>query len=206
MYFKFILSVFLILHFIAFLPQDVLAAKTKHQQPLNKAERIEKIESYLNSIRTFKAKFTQSDQDNNIRNGLFFLVRPNKMRFDYLNPQQESIVLDEDFLIHFNKELNEINYISASSFPISFLSKDIIDLRTDAKVLDVTDLNNTMSIELLISNNDNEMPRRIIIELNKKPMSLTGFYLQDDSGQTIRVKLTDIEINQSIDDSTFEVK
>jgi outer membrane lipoprotein-sorting protein len=128
------------------------------------------------------------------------------MRFDYFTPQKESVILDDDFLIHFNAELNEINYISASSFPIGFLSKDNIDLNADTKILNVSDLNHSMNIELLISNNQKEPSKRIILEFSKNPMNLSGFYLQDDSGQTTRIILNNIIINQPIEDSRFEVK
>ncbi len=204
--FKSILLIILVSVAIPFTYSNAGNHKSTQQHPLNKAERIEKIENFLNSIKTFKASFEQSDQDNNIRKGEFYLVRPNKMRFDYLNPQKESIILDEDFLIHFNQELNEINYISASSFPVGFLSKDNIDLKADTKILEVTDLDHSMSIELMFVSEEKAPPKKIILEFSKSPMNLIGFYLQEDSGQTTRITLKDTILNQPIEDTRFEVK
>ena len=63
-----------------------------------------------------------------------------------------------------------------------------------------------MSIELLVTSEEKAPPKKIILEFNKNPMNLIGFYLQEDSGQTTRITLKDIILNQPIEDSRFEVK
>ena len=67
-------------------------AQTTGQTP---AEIVQKAESYLNSLKTLKANFTQMAQWNQTNvTGDFYLSRPGKLRFDYDPPVEDFIVAD----------------------------------------------------------------------------------------------------------------
>jgi len=202
LYFKLILGVLLILCSIC-APYHVQAAH-KIMGKLQVEKSIETIEQFLNSVKTFQASFKQYDQDGNVRKGEFFLSRPNKMCFYYHTPQEEKIILNDDFIVYFNYELKETNYLSADAFPISFLGDEKIDIRKNARILNVIELTNLLSIELeILSGNQ---PRRIILEFTKSPLNFSTFYLQDEVGSTVRMVFFKTITNQPIDDDSFSIK
>ena len=52
------------------------------------------IEQYINSIRTFQARFVQSNPNGSIVQGTLYVRRPGRMRFQYDPPSQLKIVAD----------------------------------------------------------------------------------------------------------------
>lgn len=162
-----------------------------------------KVQTFLNSIHTMEAIFRQVDQQGEERTGQFFLSRPDKMRFDYNDSQKESIVLDQDFFIHYNYELKETNYVPVDSFPIAFLNKHFINLKKDVKVMKAMELKNSYIIDMEVTN---EKTKKIVImEFDKDPIMLKSFIIQDDTGNNINIKWDNIKLNQGIDDEIYSV-
>jgi outer membrane lipoprotein-sorting protein len=58
------------------------AAQLVQLTPENRAE-LERVNTYLNSIRTLKGSFVQIDPDGQVDQGTFALSKPGRMRFEY---------------------------------------------------------------------------------------------------------------------------
>ena len=52
------------------------------------------VERYINSIRTLKARFVQSNPNGSVVQGTLYVRRPGRMRFEYDPPSQLKIVAD----------------------------------------------------------------------------------------------------------------
>ena len=52
------------------------------------------VEKYINSIRTLKARFVQSNPNGSVVQGTLYVRRPGRMRFEYDAPSQLKIVAD----------------------------------------------------------------------------------------------------------------
>ena len=166
---------------------------------------IKRAQQYFNNLRSIEANFTQTDSSNQTREGKFFLSRPNKLRLDYNTPQKEMIMLSEDMFIHFNEELSEVSYLSAGQFPISFLSRRDLDLKKDAKILNIIQNNSTLSLELELPTKEEYKPR-LTLGFDKNPFNLKSIVVQEPDGKTVLLELVSAKYNTDIDNKTFEFK
>ena len=65
-----------------------------------KAEDIAKIENYLNNIKTLKASFVQIASNANTSEGELYIAKPNKIRMEYADPVNVTIVGDGNFIVY----------------------------------------------------------------------------------------------------------
>lgn len=166
---------------------------------------VKRAQQYFNNLHSIEAGFTQTDSNNQTREGKFYLSRPNKLRLDYETPQKEMIMLSEDMFIHYNQELSEVSYLSAGQFPISFLSRRDLDLKKDAKILNIVQSNSTISLELELPTKEEYKPR-LTLGFDKNPFNLKTIVVQEPDGKTVLLELTSAKYNTDIDSKTFEFK
>ena len=72
-----------------------------------KAEDIAKIENYLNNIKTLKASFVQIASNANTSEGELYIAKPNKIRMEYADPVNVTIVGDGNVIVYNDKELDQ---------------------------------------------------------------------------------------------------
>ena len=65
-----------------------------------------RIEAYLNSIRSLKARFVQTASNGSTASGVALLQRPGKMRFQYDPPTPFLLVANHGFLTFVDSQLN----------------------------------------------------------------------------------------------------
>lgn len=166
---------------------------------------IKRVQQYFNNLHSIESEFIQTDSQGGTREGKFYLSRPNKMRLDYETLPKELIMLSEDMFIHYDYELKEMSYISAEKFPITFLSKKNIDLKKDAKVLNVTQIGNILDVEIELKSKDEYKPR-VTLEFEKSPFNLKTIIVQDPEGGAVTLELRNAKYNSEINKKTFVFK
>lgn len=77
--------------------------------------------NFVDGMQSFQADFKQIDSLGETRIGKIWIQKPKLARIDYLTPQQEQIFLNGDDVIHYNKTLDEITYVSTDDLPLNFL-------------------------------------------------------------------------------------
>ena len=103
------------------------AAQLVQFTPENRAE-IERINTYLNSIRTLKGSFVQIDPDGQVDQGTFAISRPGRMRFEYAPPASTLIVSDGSTVAVQNPKLKTLDKYPLSQTPLDLILGDNIDL------------------------------------------------------------------------------
>ena len=76
---------------------------------MNQAAAIERVEAYLNSVKTLSARFLQIDAAGTVTHGQLYLRRPGRLRFEYDPPSPLLLVADGVWLILHDKELDQVN-------------------------------------------------------------------------------------------------
>lgn len=185
-----------------------LNAGIAHADDLNKAVKdkaVQKVQDYFNSLKSIEADFDQSDSEGNSRVGRFLLSRPDNMRIEYITPEKEMILLDKDFLIHYNKSLDEVSYVSNEDLPITLLSKRNLDFSKDVRVVKAIEKKEGTTIEIVIQKPKKE-EHRVEMFFTKKPFQLSTITVIDKNGGTVSLKLLNARYNESIPASAFEFK
>lgn len=153
---------------------------------------------------SLSATFTQEDSNGVVRKGRLVIKKPNNVRIDYFTPEEESLVIDDEFIALFNKTLNELNYISSEGMPIHFLSKENIDLKRDLNVNNVYEQKNLISIEGVVENKKygNHI---IVMRFSNKPVHLSVIRVVSLDGSYVELKVDDINYDD-VPLSTFEIR
>jgi len=101
-------------------------------------------QAYLNQIRILIALFSEnSSVGDEIRKGTLYLSRPTsknkqdegKLKLVYLPPCLLDILVQGDYLIHHDREQDEVHYVSLDSTPFGFLLKPDISFSQNATVI-----------------------------------------------------------------------
>jgi outer membrane lipoprotein-sorting protein len=112
------------------------AAQLVQFTPENRAE-LQRIDTYLNSIRTMKGSFVQIDPDGQVDQGTFAIAKPGRMRFEYAPPASTLIVSDGDTVAIQNPKLKTIDKYPLSQTPLDLILGDKIDLLHNHSIVGV---------------------------------------------------------------------
>ena len=95
------------------------------------------VNAYLNAITHLEGDFTQIAPDGEVSEGRFFIRRPGRARFDYAEPNRLLVIADGFWIGVVDRKLNTTDRYPIGSTPYWALLKEEVDLRTDARVLEI---------------------------------------------------------------------
>jgi len=93
-----------------------------------------RVEAYLNALHTLKARFLQVAPDGATAQGVAWLERPGRMRFQYDKPSPLLLVAGHDLLVYYDRELKQTTNIPLDSTPLGLLLRDNLTLAGDVTV------------------------------------------------------------------------
>lgn len=161
-----------------------------------------RIEAYLNSIRTLKARFVQTASDGSTASGIALLQRPGKMRFQYDPPTPFLLVANHGFLTFVDSQLNQTSHIPLSRTPLGILLSDRVALSGEVTVTKLEHLPGQLQISLVRTANPGEGTLTLIFADN--PLVLRQWIVLDQQGKQTRVAFTNMDVGASINSSEFE--
>lgn len=98
---------------------------------------VQKVEDYLNSIKTLSADFVQIASNGEKAEGRIYIEKPNKIRMEYNAPSNILIVGNGDYIVYYDKELEQITNIDYEDVPAAMILANNVKL--DGKDITVTD-------------------------------------------------------------------
>jgi outer membrane lipoprotein-sorting protein len=161
------------------------------------------VERYLNSIRTFKARFVQSNPNGGIAQGTLYVWRPGRMRFEYDPPSQLKIVADGWQVTMWDPATKDFGQWPIGWTAASWLAKDPIALSGDLKVEKFERAANGL-LELTMSQTRKPQDGKVIVRFSENPMTLQGWTIIDPRGQRVGIALANVQPNVQLDLSLFK--
>ena len=183
---------------------------------------VHRIEKYMNSFRTLKARFTQFDVNGTQQTGTFYLWRPGRMRLAYDgNPQdqfahnnqdqkidgddqQHIMVADGDTLFDYNPALDELTEIPLSATPASFILRETISFKDDIKVTHLQQQHGIVFLSMV--RRDDPDAGELTLVFNAEPLTLVEWKIIDSQSHITRVVLDNIETGIKLDSQLFTTK
>lgn len=160
-------------------------------------------EKYLNDMGTLKGDFRQDSTNGRSHTGKLHLSRPGKMRLNYNPPSPLLIVADGKWLITYDKELDETNYVSLDNTPAEFILRPNVKFSGDIQVVSVVpQANDTTAITLVKSEKPDE--GQITLVFVNDPVSLKEWAVTDSQGSETHVILSNLSLNVPVSDSLFQ--
>ncbi|WP_339634372.1 outer membrane lipoprotein carrier protein LolA [uncultured Sneathiella sp.] len=162
---------------------------------------IDRVEAYLDTIKTMKADFLQIDSAGGIAEGKVYMRKPGRMRFEYKPPAQILVVADGLWLVFHDKELKETTRLPLSATPVNVLLKENADLSDDVTVTKVE--NDASTIRLTIVDTDNPDEGNIVLIFSDNPLQLRQWLVTDAQGQVTSISLGKVEKNIKLKPELF---
>ena len=169
------------------------------------AENLQKIETYLNNIKSMEATFVQMASNGATAEGRLFIEKPNKIRMEYAEPTNVLIVGDGDFIVYNDLDLDQVTHIDYDDIPASLILSNKIKI--DGKKLKVIDFyqdSGSTSITLDYAEKGDIGP--ITLVFANDPLELKQWKIVDPQSVEVTVSLYDTVTDADVDDDVFKFK
>ena len=164
------------------------------------ADEIQQIDSYLNSLKDVTADFIQTDDQDNQQKGKFFLSRPGKMRWQYEFPKKLLLIINNDKLIYFDQQLDQVSYFKNKDDFLALLAQPKIDFSSSKIIVDKP-LRRGKVVCLTLHKKD--YPGKIVLMFNKSITSLIGLEIIDEANQKVNIEFSNFKKTESLDKRLF---
>lgn len=156
----------------------------------------------FNSIRTMRGEFLQigptSDQ---LSEGVFYIARPGRVRFEYYPPSQLLIVSNGNTLEIRNDATSTVDRYPLQRTPLAPLLATNTDLTAEANIRDVMIEEDSVAIVLTRSDDGSWLT----LYFDKVTYELRQWVTLDAQGNTITFVIYNLAVNEPINDGLFEV-
>lgn len=184
---------------------------------MNAIQVAQKVQSLYDKTYTLKADFVQkatmkslsiSEQDN----GVVYMKKDGKIRWDYKSPKKQLIVSDGKTIWFY---MPSDNQVIIGSFAKSFKYKPTQTFLTgmgriledfNVKFGNTKELSNTSGeyvLELIPKNHTDESPAKILLSVNKKDFLIEKSTIVDRFGNITEIDFNNIKLNTNLPDKLF---
>jgi len=164
----------------------------------------QKYENYLNELKTLSGNFTQTNSKGQRVTGTIQIARPGRMRLDYNPPSSLLIVADGKWLVTYDKEADETNYVSLDNTPAAFILRPYISFSGDVAITSIIPKGNATEISLIRKEDPDAGYISLVFANN--PVALKEWSVVDGQGIKTRVVLSKIESNVDLAPGLFVIK
>jgi len=170
---------------------------------------IEQLNSFLEQTRTLSAEFVQLSIDESGKpgqrsTGRFYLAKPGKFRWDYLQPYKQEIVANGDKVWFFDADLEQVTVKrlgkAIGSTPALLLTGQV-SLQKNFVIEEERFADGMQWVKLTPRSEDDSF-KYILIGIDVE--SLRGMELSDNFGQLTRIAFSNVKSNVQIDPNLFE--
>lgn len=179
-------------------------ARMKAEKEARDAETLRKIEQSLNAIRSLKATFIQRAPDGSVAEGMLYLERPGKIRFDFGEDAPFLLVSNGKLLTFVDYEVKQVSRWPIKKTPLGILVDEEIKFDSKIEVPDIIRFAGLIKVPVI------DPKRReygyIILIFEESSMELRAWESVDAQGYTTRVALVNPEYNVKIDKKRFTFK
>ncbi len=160
-----------------------------------------RIEAYLNGVHTLKARFLQVSPDGGTAEGVAWLDRPGRMRFQYDPPSPLLLVAGHGLFIFHDSQLNQTTNLPLNSTPLGLLLRDNLRLAGDVTVTGIERQPGQIQVSMVRTPSPQDGSLTLVFADN--PLALRQWTVVDAQRQETRVTLFDIQLGGSFDQGLF---
>ncbi len=162
---------------------------------------IARVEAYLDSLHTLKARFMQIAPDGRSSEGQAWLERPGRMRFQYDPPAPFLLVAGHGLLVFNDRQLNQTSNLPLDRTPLGILLRADVRLSGDITVSRIVRLPGQLQVTLFRTATPNEGTLTLVFADN--PLALRQWSVVDAQRQETRISLFDVALGGTFDQSLF---
>jgi len=168
------------------------------------ARDLARISNYLNGMTTLEGNFVQIGHDGELSEGLFYMRRPGRIRFEYKPPNPALVIADGVWVGVYDTRLNTLDRIPLRSTPLYILLRKRVDLRRDGAIRSIERSPGLMRVTAI----DPDAPDQgsITMVFSENPLELRQWIVVDPQGLTTTVALSEMRSNVELDPNLFFIE
>ncbi len=171
----------------------------------NDKQVVNKVERYLNKLDTVKARFVQSASNGSYAEGVVYVDRPSRLRFDYDPPVPLLIVADGYAVAVYDRELKQVTQLPIWETPLWFLFKDPIQL--DEKLVLTYLSHGQGNIVMTVQEEQAEGNlASVTLTFNEDPVELRKWEVVDPQGVIVQTGLINPEYGLRFSKDLFDLR
>jgi outer membrane lipoprotein-sorting protein len=180
--------------------QAATAPRAAALTPEDRAD-AQRVEQYLNGIRSLSARFQQFAGTGGTAGGQLVVARPGRMRFEYDKPSPILLLADGTFVVYIDNQLKQVSYLPIGSTPAWFLLRDNISLSDGVTITRFERGPGAIRITLI----ENKSPENgtLTLTFSDKPLELKQWTIVDQQGKSTTVVLSDAHYGVPVDAKAF---
>jgi outer membrane lipoprotein-sorting protein len=163
---------------------------------------IQRVEAYLNGLKTLKAHFFQVAQDGGTSEGTAWLERPGRMRFQYDPPAPFLLLASSGVLTFHDGSLGQDSNIPLSRTPLGILLADNVKLAGAVTVTAIQREPGQLQLTLIRSASPGDGSLTLIF--TEDPMTLRQWTVVDAQQRVTHVTLSNVQLGGHYSDQLFE--
>lgn len=166
---------------------------------------VQKVEQYLNSIKTMRADFVQIASNGDKVEGRIYIEKPNKIRMEYKAPSNILIVGNGDYIVYYDKELDQITNIDYDDVPAAAILANTVKIDgKELKVIDFYQDPGVTKLGLEYANAGDLGPFTLVFANN--PFELKQWKVVTPQSMEVSLSLYNTVVDGQLDDSLFKFK
>lgn len=162
---------------------------------------INRIERYLNGIKSMQSRFIQVNPDGSAWNGTLYVRRPGRFRFEYEPPIPHLLIANGSWFFHVDRALEETNVIPLARTPAQFLVKEDVSIKRDFEITRFEKLPGLINIGLVTR--DNPDLGEVTLTFSDSPLELRKWSVRDLQDNVTQVTLQDTRYGVNLNPRLF---
>ena len=186
--------------------QGPTVAKTKSGVELDQRQlsALERVTKFFNATATLVGKFHQIGPDGSKTEGVFYMQRPGRVRFEYEEPSPIELIADGSSVAVRNRTLATQDIYPLSQTPLRFLLAERIDLLKDSNVVAV--FQDDMFVTIVIEEQSQIAgTHRLRMLFGAKDNLLKQWTITDPQGFDTTVSVYDLDSKTRPDPGLFRI-
>ena len=165
---------------------------------------IDKVNNYLTGMQVLSGKFVQVGPDGRKSQGMFYISKPGKVRFEYDDPSPIELIADGQSVVVRDRNLATQDVYPLSQTPLRFLLSDRVNLMKDTKLAAV--YADDVFITVVIEEKTGIVgTSRLMIMFSAKDMALKQWTVTDPQGFDTTVAVYNLDTSNRPDPAMFHI-
>lgn len=149
------------------------------------------LNDYLNQIRNMSGEFIQTSPRGQVANGIFYIAKPGKMRFEYAPPSPLLVVSDGNWVTVKNTQRKSDDQYPLSTTPLKLVLAEQVNLFEQAIILNVEHTETLSAITM--QERDQLVAGQLTMVFDRANNELVQWIIVDGRGQRTSVELSNID-------------
>ncbi|MCY4032236.1 MAG: outer-membrane lipoprotein carrier protein LolA [Hyphomicrobiales bacterium] len=182
-----------------------LATPAPAQDSSERAQIIGQINDYFNELVHLQGEFAQIDASGHRRDGIFYLQRPGRIRFEYFPRGSLTVVANGRWVNVVEAQFpNSVQRYPLEETPLAFLLAGNIDIEKDADIRGLFRENDKILLHL--RDNKSSQKGEITLIFDQPVLALRQWIITDPQGRRTLIRLSQLIEGIPLDQRLFTVE